>query len=90
VYFISGFYFPVRSLGHVAAMIASAFPLTLGLDAIRQSVFSGAPVNPLFSVRTEIALLIVATIVLNWAALRALEYMENLGKRTGRLTLKAQ
>jgi ABC-2 type transport system permease protein len=90
VYFVTGFYFPVRSLGNVAALAASAVPLTLGLDAIRQLVFSGKPVNPLFSVSVELGLLAVLTIVLNWAAVKALRFMENLGKQTGRLTLKAQ
>ena len=90
IYFVSGFYFPVRSLGDVAALVASAFPLTLGLDAIRQEIFSGSPVNPVFSVPVELALLAVMAVILNVAALRALEYMEHLGKKTGRLTLKAQ
>ena len=90
VYFVSGFYFPVKSLGNVAALMASAVPMTLGLDAIRQLIFAGAPVNPLFPVWVELILLVIATVLLNWAALRMLEYMERLGKQTGRLTLKAQ
>jgi ABC-2 type transport system permease protein len=90
VYFVTGFYFPVRSLGHITALAASVVPLTLGLDAIRQLVFSGNPVNPLFSVEVELILLGLSSVVLNWAALKALNYMENLGKRTGRLTLKGQ
>ncbi|HWO58121.1 MAG TPA: ABC transporter permease [bacterium] len=90
VYFISGFYFPVRALGSVAALAASAMPLTLGLDAIRQLIFAGQPVNPLFSVGVELALLAIGAVILNYAALRMLEYMERLGKQTGRLTLKAQ
>lgn len=90
IYFISGFYFPVKSLGSVTAMIASAMPLTLGLDAIRQLIFAGSPVNPLFPVWVELVLLGVIAIGLNLAALRMLEYMEKLGKQTGRLTLKGQ
>ena len=90
VYFVSGFYFPVRSLGSVVARIASAMPLTLGLDAIRQLIFAGSPVNPLFSVPVELALLGVGAVALNFAALKMLEYMEKLGKQTGRLTLKGQ
>jgi ABC-2 type transport system permease protein len=90
VYFVTGFYFPVRSLGSLTAMAASAVPLTLGLDAIRQLVFSGKPVDPLFSVHVELGLLVLATVLLNWAALKALKYMEHLGKRSGRLTLKGQ
>jgi ABC-2 type transport system permease protein len=90
VYFLTGFYFPVRSLGGVLAMGASIVPLTLGLDAIRQLVFAGSPVNPLFSVEVELSLLAAATVILNWLALKGLHYMETLGKKTGRLTLKAQ
>jgi len=90
VYFVTGFYFPVKSFGNIAAMTAAVIPLTLGLDAIRQLVFSGKPVNPLFSVTVELCALGALTIVLNFAAIKALRYMEDLGKRTGRLTLKAQ
>ncbi|GAB4326454.1 MAG: ABC transporter permease [Candidatus Zixiibacteriota bacterium] len=90
IYFLTGFYFPVRSLGSAVALAASAIPLTLGLDAIRQLVFAGSPVNPLFSVEVELTALALATVVLNWAALKGLRYMETLGKQTGRLTLKAQ
>lgn len=90
IYFISGFYFPVKSLGAVTAMVASAMPLTLGLDAIRQLIFAGSPVNPLFPVWVELVLLAVISVGLNFAALRMLEYMERLGKQTGRLTLKGQ
>lgn len=90
VYFATGFYFPVRALGDLGAMLASAIPLTLGLDAIRQLIFAGKPVNPLFTVQTEMLLLVAATIVFNWTALRALRFMENLGKQSGRLTLKGQ
>ncbi len=90
IYFFSGFYFPVKSLGAVTATIASAMPLTLGLDAIRQLIFEGSPVNPLFPVWVELILLAVISVLLNYAALRMLEYMERLGKETGRLTLKGQ
>jgi len=90
IYFVTGFYFPVRSLGGAVATAASVIPLTLGLDAIRQLIFSGSPVNPLLSVNAELALLVVLAFALNWAALKGLRYMEELGKRTGRLTLKGQ
>src|SRR5215472_10371621 len=41
VYFLSGFYFPVRALGAYVAGAASVLPLTLGLDAIRQLLLPG-------------------------------------------------
>src|ERR1041385_2110844 len=36
VYFLSGLYFPIRSLGALGAVAAGILPLTLGTDAIRQ------------------------------------------------------
>jgi len=46
VYFISGFYFPIRSFGFAIAWMASILPLTLGLDAMRQLVFASGPSTP--------------------------------------------
>jgi ABC-2 type transport system permease protein len=43
IYFLSGFYFPIRSLGAFAGGVGSLIPLTLGLDAIRQLILPGAP-----------------------------------------------
>ena len=40
IYLVSGFYFPVKSLGFWAANFASLVPLTLGLDARRQLLFT--------------------------------------------------
>src|SRR5690606_5178429 len=39
IYLVSGFYFPVKSLGFAVAAAASIIPLTLGLDAMRQLLF---------------------------------------------------
>ncbi|MFQ5909304.1 MAG: ABC transporter permease, partial [Thermoplasmata archaeon] len=40
IYLISGFYFPVRYLGAIVAVSASIIPITLGLDALRQLMFT--------------------------------------------------
>lgn len=87
VFFISGFYFPVRALGFWAAMGASVIPLTLALDAMRQLLFPGT--HPaLLSLWIELAILAalaVFFIVLARAALRKMEY---LARREGRLSLR--
>jgi ABC-2 type transport system permease protein len=90
VYFASGFYFPVRYLGFWAAAGASVIPITLGLDAMRQLIFPGAANDAFLSINTEIAILAVLCVVFMVLARYALRYMENLGKKTGRLTLRWQ
>lgn len=89
VYLASGFYFPVRALGFWPALGASIIPLTLGLDAMRQLVF-GMPETALLDVGWELAGLMLLTVVYFVLALRALNRMEHLAKREGRLTLKWQ
>ncbi len=54
VYFLSGFYFPVRSFGFSVALVASLLPLTLGLDAMRQLMFASGPTLGFLSVPIEI------------------------------------
>jgi ABC-2 type transport system permease protein len=77
IYLASGLYFPVRALGFWVATAASIVPLTLGIDAMRQLLFSGSPTLGLFSVPVEIAVLL---------ALSALATLEDRGRREGRLT----
>jgi ABC-2 type transport system permease protein len=90
VYFASGFYFPVRYLGFWAAAGASIIPITLGLDAMRQLIFPGGADDAFLSVNAEIVLLSVLCVVFLILARYSLRYMENLGKTTGRLTLRWQ
>ncbi len=90
VYFATGFYFPVRSLGFWAAAGASIIPITLGLDAMRQLIFPVGADDAFLSVNTEIAVLCVLCVVFMVLARYALRYMEHLGKTTGRLTLRWQ
>ena len=90
VYFASGFYFPVRYLGFWAAAGASVIPITLGLDAMRQLIFPGGAEDAFLSVNTEVAILCVLCVVFIILARYSLRYMENLGKKTGRLTLRWQ
>lgn len=89
IYLASGFYFPVKALGYWAALAASALPLTLGLDAMRQLMFAAADVGFL-PVTWELSALGAMTVVYFWLAVRSLAAMEHMAKREGRLTLKWQ
>ena len=86
IYLLSGFYFPVKALGPWVAAAASIIPLTLGLDAMRQLLF---PQNTLFgflSVPVEVAILVILAVVMIGAARIALQRLEILSRREGRLT----
>lgn len=86
VYLVSGFYFPVKSLNFWLALGASIIPLTLGLDAMRQLMFASGPTLGFLSVRIEIATLVVLAVFFLLAAKVALDYMERLAIREGRIT----
>jgi ABC-2 type transport system permease protein len=86
VYFISGFYFPVRSFGFAVALAASLLPLTLGMDAMRQLVFAGGPSLGFLSVPLEIGLLALLSVLFVGAAKYWLDYMERLAVAEGTLT----
>lgn len=85
VYLVSGFYFPVRAMGFWVAMGASIIPLTLGLDAMRQLLFTGNPTLGFLSVKTEIAILAVLAALFISGARFALARLEQIGRRDGRL-----
>jgi ABC-2 type transport system permease protein len=87
VYFLSGSYFPVTYLPFVVQLAASFLPLTFGLDAIRRVVVLGEGFG---SVWVDVLLLVVFILILLPLAKFALNYMENLGKKEGRLTLRWQ
>ena len=86
IYLVSGFYFPVRSLGFWVAAGASIVPLTLGMDAMRQLVFAGGVSVGFLSVNIEILILIFLSIIFLVGARLLLNYMERLAVSEGRLT----
>jgi ABC-2 type transport system permease protein len=86
VYFLSGFYFPVRSFGFAIAMTASLLPLTLGLDAMRQLMFASGPTLGFLSVPWEIGLLALLSVVFVVAARHWLGVVERKAIREGTLT----
>jgi ABC-2 type transport system permease protein len=86
VYFLSGFYFPVKSFGFAMAMAASVLPLTLGLDAMRQLTFATGPTLGFLSVPVEIGVLIVLSIAFIAAAKYWLDVIERKAMEEGTLT----
>ena len=90
VYFLSGAYFPAIYAPVVPFALqaaASIIPMTIGLDAIRRLAIYGGDIT---TVWLHIVALIIITAVLFPLARQALKYMENLGKKEGRLTLRWQ
>ena len=89
VYFLSGLYFPIRSLGPFGYVAAGVLPLTLGVDALRQ-VLLGPAAHGLLPVAAEVAILCGFTVVFLVLARFALTYLEGLSKSEGRLTQRWQ
>ena len=89
VFFLSGLYFPLRSLGALGAVAAGIVPLGLGVDAMRQ-VILGPAARGWLPVRVEVAILAVLAVVFLILARASLRYLEALSKREGRLTQRWQ
>lgn len=85
IYLVSGFYFPVKAMGFWIATFASAIPLTLGLDAMRQLIFSGDPTLGFLSVEAELVILVALSVIFIYGAVKMLAKLEHLGRREGRL-----
>lgn len=90
VYFLSGAYFPRIYTAIVPFAIQAAgsiIPMTIGLDAIRRLAING---EGIMQVWPHILALVAFTLILFPLARRTLSYMESLGKKEGRLTLRWQ
>jgi ABC-2 type transport system permease protein len=87
IYLLSGTNFPVSIFPRFLAILASAVPLTLGMDAMRQVLFR-AP--KLFDVWVEVAVLAGLAVVFLLAAHRCLRYLERRAKEEGKLTVRWQ
>ena len=90
VYLASGFYFPVRYLGFWTAAGASLIPITLGLDALRQIFFPSGAQDAFLPIWTEIFVLVILSVAFLILSKFSLDFMERLGRSTGRLTLRWQ
>ena len=86
IYFVSGFYFPVRALGFPVALAASVLPMTLGLDAMRQLSFGNGPALGFLTLGVEIAVLAALTVLFGIGAKVALEVVERKAIQEGTLT----
>lgn len=86
VYLLSGFYFPVRSLGYWITALASLIPLTFGLDAMRQLAVPGGEAYGFLPVSVELVGLAVLSVVFITTAKFLLDYLERLAKHEARLT----
>jgi len=87
VYLLSGFYFPVRFLGAIAAGFAALLPITLGLDGIRQ-IFYGPAAHGFVPLAWIPPIEIALFLIFLFLAHRSLLLMEMMGKREGRLTIR--
>lgn len=87
VQFLSGTYFPASKLPSMVQLFASLIPLTVGLDGIRRVVILG---EGIVSVWPNVVALVIFILILLPLAKLSLSFMENLGKKEGRLTLRWQ
>jgi len=88
---ISGVYFP--SVGAISPFpfaiqaAASLVPLTIGMDALRQSL--GFPIKvPFIPLYIEALILALMALILLLASSRALRFLENKGRRTGSIAVR--
>ena|SRR5579872_5509824 len=87
VFLLSGTNFPVSIFPRAVAIVASAVPLTAGMDAMRQVLFR---TKGIFDVWDEIAILTALAVVFLIAAHRCLRYLERRAKEQGKLTVRWQ
>jgi ABC-2 type transport system permease protein len=89
VQFLSGTYYPTSSqaVPTLVQLLSSLIPLTFGLDGIRRVAIEGQGIADVW---INVVALIIFVIILLPLARFALNYMENLGKKEGRLTLRWQ
>jgi ABC-2 type transport system permease protein len=85
IYLASGLYFPIKALGAAVATFASAIPLTLGLDAMRQLIFAAQADIGFLPPEIELIILIVLAGIFLYAARWSLFKLESIGRREGRL-----
>lgn len=87
VQLLSGLYFPVYSPVMPLAIqaLASVIPLTIGMDALRRTLFTGTDVGYVY---TELAVLAVMAAILLVVAQRSLRALEERGRRVGTIAVR--
>ena len=86
VFLVSGFYFPLKFMPFWVSAVASAIPLTLGLDAMRQLIFASGPTLGFLDVTLEAKILAGLSVIFLIGAKLMLDHMEKLALREGRIT----
>jgi ABC-2 type transport system permease protein len=87
IYLLSGTNFPISILPRAVAVLASAIPLTLGMDAMRQVLFR---TTGLFDVWIELSVLGGLAVAFFFAARWGLRYLERRAREEGKLTVRWQ
>jgi len=85
IMFISGLYYPLSVLPTFLQIIASLFPLAVGLDGIRKALIYNASLAEL---GVHVLLLVMMSVILAFTARKLLRYMEWKAKIEGRLILR--
>ncbi|MEM4189717.1 MAG: ABC transporter permease [Candidatus Caldarchaeum sp.] len=89
VYLLSGLYFPTigrySPFPAIIQFLASLIPLTFGIDGLRRTIILG---ESLSGVGYHLLVLAVLTVVLIPLAWKTLRFMEDLGRKEGRLSLR--
>lgn len=87
--FLSGIYFPAIGTGSpfpfALQIAASLIPLTIGMDALRKSIFFADGVQ---AVWIDLVILAVMSIILLYLGDRALKLLEERGRREGTLVVR--
>lgn len=89
IQFLSGTYYPTSSqvVPQTIQLLSSLIPLTFGLDGIRKVAILGQGIGDVW---VNILALVIFVLILLPLARFALNFMERLGKKEGRLTLRWQ
>jgi len=86
---MSGLYFPTlgsRSPFPLALQaVASLIPLTIGMDALRKTLFYG---NDIGQVWLDLSVLAVMAVVLLFLSTYSLKFLENLGRKQGTVSVR--
>ena len=86
---LSGLYFPALGGGSPFPLAiqaaASLIPLTIGMDALRKTLFYG---NDIGQVWLDLVVLALMAVVLLFLASHTLKYLEKVGRRDGTIAVR--
>jgi len=89
MFFLGGFYFPIKSIGMFAVAGAVLIPTALGLDGLRQTMMGAYDLGYL-SPLTELWILLGMAVVFLWLSVYAVDRLEQIGREQGKLVLRNQ